>query len=82
MYLAIEDGKKIAMPRYYKQKLYSEDDRKIIGFFALQDIVKRKQKEIADYERTGKNYYRDQAEADKAAFSNMYRNAEETRTKI
>jgi hypothetical protein len=27
MYIAIEDGKKIAMPRYYKDKMYNEDEK-------------------------------------------------------
>lgn len=31
MYLNLEDGKKCSMPRYYKEKLYSEDERKVIA---------------------------------------------------
>lgn len=31
MYCNLKDGKKIAMPRYYKQKLYSDELRKKIG---------------------------------------------------
>lgn len=34
-YLPYEDGKKLAIPRYYKDKLYTEVERKLIGdFFA------------------------------------------------
>ena len=31
MYCTIEDGKKISMPRYYKDKIYSEQQRKAVG---------------------------------------------------
>jgi len=31
MYLPLEDGKKVAMPRYYKNKIYDEDERIIIA---------------------------------------------------
>jgi len=31
MYCNLTDGKKIAMPRYYKQKIYTDEQRKIIG---------------------------------------------------
>lgn len=31
MYVPIEDGKKIAMPRYYKDKIYTDAERKKIG---------------------------------------------------
>jgi len=31
MYCTIEDGKKISMPRYYKDKLYSDEERRLIG---------------------------------------------------
>lgn len=34
MHIVIEDGKKIAMPRYYKDKIYTEQERKIIAHFA------------------------------------------------
>lgn len=32
MYCVIEDGKKISMPRYYKEKIYTDEEREIIGY--------------------------------------------------
>lgn len=64
MYCNIEDGKKIAMPRYYKDKLYTKEQREHIGSTLAgkqEDELKKK------IERYGPNYYRDKAEADKAA---------------
>lgn len=40
MYLNIEGGKKIAMPRYYKLKLYSDEERKIIADTIQEKLVK------------------------------------------
>lgn len=51
-YLNIDDGKKIAMPRYYKEKLYTELERKRIAFFQLKDMIKRQERieiEIPNY---------------------------------
>lgn len=31
MYVNLKDGKKVSMPRYYKEKIYTQDERKIIG---------------------------------------------------
>lgn len=36
MYCPLEDGKKIAMPRYYKDKLYDDDEREIIAYAAFK----------------------------------------------
>lgn len=35
MYCNLTDGKKISMPRYYKQKIYDDDTRKAIGEVAF-----------------------------------------------
>lgn len=39
-YCAIEEGKKIAMPRYYKQKLYSEIELRQIGKYLSTTVEK------------------------------------------
>lgn len=44
MYLNIEGGKKIAMPRYYKEKIYTEQERKKIANYH----VARRDKEFKD----------------------------------
>lgn len=42
MYCNAEGGKKIAMPRYYKEKIYTEMERKAVGFHALQSMLNRR----------------------------------------
>lgn len=52
MYCNLEGGKKIAMPRYYKDKIYSEMERKRIAHFqkvkAIADEEKRLLQETAE----------------------------------
>jgi len=36
MYVPLEDGRKIAMPRYYKDKLYDEDEREQVAYAAFK----------------------------------------------
>lgn len=42
--LTIEDGKKVSMPRYYKEKIYTETERKRIAHFQQYDSIKRQLK--------------------------------------
>lgn len=58
MYCTIEGGKKISMPRYYKEKIYSKQQQKAIGVKARTEQEKRKEK----------INYADQAQAHLAAF--------------
>lgn len=39
MYCSIEEGKKIGMPRYYKQKLYDDETRKRIGEISREKAI-------------------------------------------
>lgn len=79
MYVTADDGKKIAMPRYYKQKIYSENERKRIGYWTKQAEEKRQEKLAA----TGNIISaRDKAENDKAAFAKMYHSSESGRNKV
>lgn len=78
VYCNLEDGKKIAMPRYYKDKLFSElyfesaelaeHIRKRVCMYQLQEIVKR---QIDEQLKEGDDYWRRKAEDDKAAFKRM-----------
>jgi hypothetical protein len=36
MYVPIEDGKKIAMPRYYKDKMYNEEEKVKISKYMVK----------------------------------------------
>lgn len=38
MHLTVADGKKVSMPRYYKDKMYNEDERAIIAQYHIKEI--------------------------------------------
>jgi hypothetical protein len=46
LYCNLKDGKKIAMPRYYKDKIYTEYERKRVAFFTRQRMVKEQLEKI------------------------------------
>lgn len=79
MFLTIEDGKKIAMPRYYKNKIYVESERKYINWHCerlrQQKLQKQEKLGIIPTER-------DRAESVKSAFKKMHRNAEDGRNTV
>lgn len=59
MYCNVEN-KKIAMPRYYKQKIYSEDQRVSVGIATRKKMLKDEEKKRAKRKKT---YWRDRQEA-------------------
>lgn len=65
MYLNLEGGKKCAMPRYYKDKIYTKEQREHIGGYLAGKMADELAEVIANYPG---DYYRDKAEADIAAF--------------
>jgi len=70
-YCPLPDGKKIAMPRYYREKLYTEQQKKRLQFFAsLRELELNPMSS------------RDLAEAHIAAFKKFYHQAEQGRNKI
>ena len=48
MNCTIAGGKKIAMPRYYKDKIYNKLQRSTAGVEARKQAIKRQEKQIAD----------------------------------
>lgn len=70
-YCPLPDGKKIAMPRYYRDKLYTEQQKKRLQFFAS----------LKELELNPMNS-RDLAEAHIAAFKRFYHRAVENRHKV
>lgn len=66
MYCAIEDGKKVSMPRYYKQKIYSEDERRAAGVSTRAKMLAERDSLELDPE-----YSFNRAEADIAAYKKM-----------
>lgn len=71
MYCNAEGGIKIAMPRYYKQKLYEETQRKAVGYATRQRMIQAELKAAAK----DPNYYIKKALSVKAAFDKMHRQA-------
>lgn len=55
MYCTTKDGKKISMPRYYKNKIYTEPERDAINEHQAVEIPKREQAKrdayVGDYDR-------------------------------
>lgn len=81
MYCNIQDGKKIAMPRYYKDKLYTEEERLRIAYFGKAKYQKAHDQRM---EELIKEYGYDKAvkmvtEFDKTQFEKMYKNAVKNR---
>lgn len=68
MYVPLEGGKKACMPRYYKEKMYVDSERKRIGQVQLSKIQQRVNDEMS---RQGDMYFTNQAEARKAAIRFM-----------
>lgn len=52
MYCNASGGKKIAMPRYYKDKLYTPEQRELIALFFIQQFQR-----IGMDDQTRLNYY-------------------------
>lgn len=67
MFCQTSDGKKIAMPRYYKERVYEKNERKLIGEHLRKEQIK-KELEAASSDST-LTHRRD--EAIKAAFTKM-----------
>lgn len=72
MYCPLKDGKKIAMPRYYKDKIYNEQERKTIAFFMKQKADQMLLEEMAEL---GDDYYKITAERNKEQYRRMYKNS-------
>lgn len=64
MYIPIEQGKKISMPRYYKDKIYTKEQRQHIGAYQASRQQDELQREISMYEG---DYVRDKIQSDLAA---------------
>lgn len=81
--MTIEDGKKIAMPRYYKNKIYDENQRALIGAqLAPVTRLREEEKEAEMYRRYGDKYDHIKLENHKNQFTKMYKDAEKNRNGI
>lgn len=80
MYVTTMDGKKVSMPRFYKDKIYTEEQRKRIAFFAKI----KAEIEYGDFwqdliDKYGENAAMVKFQADKAKFDKMYKNSTKNR---
>lgn len=82
MCLDLEDGKKIAMPRYYKDKIYTHMERSEIAGYQKGEIEKRTVQAVEQAYANGINYARDKKEAIAASYRRMYKQTEQSRNKI
>lgn len=67
MYCPIEGGKKIGMPRYYKERIYEKNQRKLIGEFIRKEQMKQEYQFAAD----SPEFSRNRKESIAAAFRKM-----------
>lgn len=79
MYINIQDGKKIPMPRYFKLKIYTEIERKVIAYNAMKRQIQEDLKMI----KHGKvQTEHEKSQRVLSAFSKMHIQAETGRNKI
>lgn len=69
MYCTLPGGEKIGMSRYFKEKIYTEMERKRVGFFTRLRMIKELEQKLAE----DPNYERNKQEANEAAFRLMYK---------
>lgn len=69
MYLTLPGGKKASMPRYYKEKIYNEQERKRIAYFAA---IKYREEEIQKEKMDTAETLRARIEGHKAQFQRMH----------
>lgn len=74
MYIPLKDGKKIAMPRYYKDKIYNQYEKNEVAHSIKKLAEETLKKEMQEL---GENYYQIMAERHITAFRKMHKNAEQ-----
>lgn len=78
LYCLTEDGKKISMPRYYKNKVYDEPTRAKAGALAREKMLLNQAKVIEDAGGL-ENYDREREDAINQAYQKMYKSSMEGR---
>jgi hypothetical protein len=79
MYVPMKDNKKIAMPRYYKDKIYNEAEKQRVAIAIMEMAEKQLQEEMLEH---GEDYHSIMAERHFFAFKKMYKTAEQGRNII
>lgn len=78
MYCNLTDGKKISMPRYFKDKIYSNMERKIVAELLEKKFTADQEKKQIDLEQQGINYWTQVYSGHQAAITKF--NHEQKRT--
>lgn len=71
MYCNLKGGDKVGMPRYFKEKIYTELERKRVGYYTRLRMIK----ELEEVMKEDPYYDRNKMEAVKAAFLLMDKNS-------
>lgn len=77
-HITLRDGKKIAMPRYIKEKLYDKEQLSIIKGHWKGEMEKKKYQELEYCKKNSiefKRFFDDKKEAASAAYRAMYQNS-------
>lgn len=74
MYCNLYDGKKVAMPRYYKEKIYSEDERKRISEAVAKKMI---DEAYLDYQKSTPEEFVQNIRNRKGAIDAAYSNAKQ-----
>lgn len=77
MYCNLEGGKKCTMPRYYKMKMYSEEEREVAGKVTREKMIEREEKAKL---QVGAKYHRNRSEAHFAQMENAKANESKNQT--
>lgn len=70
MYCNLKDGQKISMPRYFKNKIYSEEERKLVG-----EATRKRMQADLEKEMENPNYFKDKEEYKIYAFKKQQKDA-------
>ena len=81
MYCIVDGTKKIAMPRYFKDKVYSLMERSEVSGYQKGEMEKRAREEYERHKEDPMYWHRKHASIN-AQFRKMYKDAEEGRDKI
>lgn len=79
VYCTTQDGKKIAMPRYYKNKLYNSEQRGYLKGHFEKLAAETYLETLKEYGGDEYKMFHDQMEATAKEFLNMYNNADKGR---
>lgn len=81
MYVQLDDGQKVSMPRYFKDRIYNDQQRERVGFFSrFKALQKSDETEQQLREIHGTDYYKVLVEIDKAKYEKMYRESLKNRS--